>query len=73
MQILFVLMGDFFFFAYETNSAQHLQGEGVKRVWVSGRAEVEGQVRRRQRGGGVKGSLSRQRRLVSEARLCHLL
>lgn len=47
MQILFVLMGDFlFFFAYETNVAQHLQGEGVKRgslgVW-EGRGRGSGQ------------------------------
>lgn len=46
MQILFVLMGDFFFFAYETNVAQHLRGEGVKRgslgVW-EGRGRGSGQ------------------------------
>lgn len=74
MQILFVLMGDFFFFAYETNVAQHLQAEGVKRgslgVW-EGRGRGSGQ--RRQRGGGVKGSLSRQRRLVVEACVCRFL
>lgn len=37
---------------------------------MSGRAKVRGQVRRRQGGGGVKGSLSQQRGLVLDVRVC---
>lgn len=53
-------------FAFETNVVLHLLGSSgwSETVWVSLRAKVEGQVRRRQGGGGVKGSLSQWRGLV---------
>lgn len=53
-------------FAFETNVVLHLLGGSgwSETVWVSLRVKVKGQVRRRQGGGGVKGSLSQRRGLV---------